>query len=83
MKLKYLGTFVHGIDFAASPDEIDEIEDISFVWTNLDNKEDVIDDEFMRIDDELFNGSMSDTNTSALVIILDKIDDTAKIWRSY
>ena len=83
MKHKYLGTFVHGIDFKTLPDTIDDVEDVNYIWTDIDDDDNIIDDEFIRIDSDIFDGSMGETNTSALFIKLNKTDDTAKMWRGY
>ena len=94
MKLKYLGTFVHGINYLeSSQDELVDIdEDIVCSWIHIEEGKEFVDnedmnyvsDEFMRSNSEdMFHGYMGETNTSALVIKINDDCESARIWRNY
>lgn len=84
MKLKYLGTFTHEIDYNESNDVLNDIdEDIVMCWRDVNDFNNTYSDDFMRLDDDLFHGVMSETNTSAIMIKLLSDNESAKLYRAY
>lgn len=78
MRAKYLGTYYMNCYFENIETE-DEL--LEYRFTNIDDEDDYYNsDLFMRVDDSIFKGIMTETNTSAIGCKVIS-DDEVKLWR--
>ena len=68
MRYQYLGRYIIEDNVAYNEDDIDDIYEL---------------DLFMRVEDNMFHGVMSETNTSAIVCKINNTGEVMRLWRAY
>ena len=68
MRYQYLGRYIIEDNVVYNEDDIDDIYEL---------------DLFMRVEDNMFHGVMSETNTSAIVCKINNTGEVMRLWRTY